>query len=413
MQLDSHLLAPTVLVFVSAPSLVVFCHPLFIALARRKGRGARVEEWKKAGGDEQRAATGGKRPGTGEWSPSVAVAVPMAPAEEHLAGNLHAVLGQRGLRDYRVVLTSEDPNDPSAAVAHEVACAHPEVETRITSSGPAGGSIAKMHNLGVAIRSCENEIIVLADSDVRFGRSDELKSVIAPLRDERIGVVTVAPTYRRPRTLGGVLMATMINADLWPYLAILQVFGVLNVTNGAVLAMRRGFLSELGDLEDLQHQLLSDAVLARKVRWAGRRVILAAEPVSIPTPSLSVPAWWRQVMRWHIGMRRVLPRFEYLLFGYHRSPVLLGGIAFLLFDSSPLRPLFLLIPVLARILSCTLVSIRWIPERETLAEIPLAILTDLISPAIWLISWAQRTIVWRGHSYRIGKDGAAEEVARA
>jgi cellulose synthase/poly-beta-1,6-N-acetylglucosamine synthase-like glycosyltransferase len=267
-----------------------------------------------------------------------------------------------------------------------------------------------MHNLRTALPLCRHEIVVFADSDVELTGPRHLLALTRPLADDRVGLVTAAPIYRAPVTPGGFLLATMINADLWVYFALLFLTGNMNVANGALLAARRSVLANTGDLEDLQYQLLNDTVLARKVRESGRRVVLSPMPAVIPTPSLSFSDWWRQVVRWHVAMRSVLPGLEYVLYGYHRSGALLGLVCFLLVGPSPFRPLFLLVPALARVLSCSLQFVFWLREPRALVEIPLAVLLDLLSPVIWLLSWVEKTVWWRGRAYRVRRGGIAEEI---
>jgi GT2 family glycosyltransferase len=172
-------------------------------------------------------------------------------------------------------------------------------------------------------------------------------------------------------------------------------------------------MEEIHGFQDLQHQLLNDTALARRVRRHGYDVILAADPAMIPTPSLSLLDWWRQVMRWHIGMRSVLPRGEYLLYGWHRSPMLLGLVGFFLFKEWPHHGLFLLIPVCARILSGAGLHLRWLREPRSAGQVLFTIATDLVSPLIWFLSWHGGTVEWKGRIYQIREGGAAEEIGRA
>jgi len=381
------------LVLVSLPSLASLLHPILIALARRK--------WNRSA----------RR--VGAWEPAVSVVVPLAPTEEHGADNMRSVLRQGGLRDYQVVFVAEERDHASAALARAAAAAHPDVDTAIVYSGDPQGRLAKMHNLQAGLLLCRGEVVVFVDSDVGFLGHHDIRRLVRILADDRVGLVTAAPVYRAPRTLGGYLLATMINVDLWAYFSGLFLSGSMNVANGALLAARGSFLAGIGDLDDLQQQLLNDTALARKVRAAGRLVALSGVPVYVRTPSLTVSAWWRQVMRWHIGMRRVLPPVEYVLYGYHRSAMLLGTICFLLAGPSPIRPWFLAVPAGARLLSCAVLSLCWWRERRALPEVFLAVLTDLLSPGIWLLSWMQTTVQWRGRTYRIGKGGTTEEVHRA
>ncbi len=381
-----------VLGLVSLPSTVILLHPFFIGIARRK--------WHRL---IQRVEA---------LEPAVSIVVPFAPTEEHAARNMDSLLRQQGLRDCQVIFVVEDPSHPSAAQARAAAAAHPEADVTIVCAGDPQGRLAKMHNLQTGLELCRHDLVVFVDSDVEFRARDEVHRFVAALGEGRVGLVTAAPTYREPRSRGGYFLATMVNADLWAYFACLYLVGALNVANGAVLAARRSFLGRTGDLGSLQHQLLNDTALARRVRAAGGTVVLSASPASVPTPALSLADGWRQVMRWHVGMRRVLPATEYLVYGYHRSAMLVGALAFLLADPSPVRPWFVAIPALARLLSGAVLCCCWRRGWRAAIEVLMAPLTDLLSPVIWLLSWMQTTVEWRGRTYSVGKGGVVQEVVR-
>jgi cellulose synthase/poly-beta-1,6-N-acetylglucosamine synthase-like glycosyltransferase len=376
------------LVLVGLPSAVILLHPLVVALARRA--------W-------DRLARATEAP-----APAVSVVIPLAATEEHLARNLDRVLRQRGLAAYQVILVAEDRDQPAAARARAAVAAHPEVETAVVYSGDPRGRLAKMHNLRAGLRLCRHPIVVFVDSDATFDGEDDLRRLVRPLADERVGLVTAVPVYRAPRTLGGALTAAMINADLRACLACLYLAGSLNAANGAALAMRRSLLAEIGDLGDFERRLLSDTALARRVRAAGRRVALCADPVVVLTPAMSLADWWRQAMRWHIGMRRVLPAGEYALYGYRGAGLALGVIAYLL----TMRPWLLAVPLLARVICCATLALGGSRERRVGPEVFLVLATDLLTPVIWLLSWARADVRWRKRAYRIGRDGEARELAR-
>ena len=374
------------LLMIAIPSLVVFLHPLSIHMARRKA--------KKQGNSDS-------------WRPSISLVIPLASQEEFAEENFSSYLFQKNLGPYEIIFVAEDPAYPSARIASSLSSVYSNVNSKVVYSGKTNGSVDKMHNLHRGIRDCKNDIIVFVDSDVRFVNAEEIKKLIAPLKSADVGLVTAAPQYHLPHTLGGHLLATMINADLWGYFSVLALLGKLNVANGAILAMRRSMLTRIGNLEDLKQQILNDTIIARRVSNEGKRIFLSHHPAYIPTSSLSMSEWWAQAVRWHIAMRMVLPKTEYFLYGLLRSPVLLGILSFLLCPDNPYRLVFLVLPIVARMVSFGGIQFAWMKEKSGLLGLLFVPFTDMISPLIWGYSWMQNRINWRGKSYSVQKGGIA------
>jgi ceramide glucosyltransferase len=371
---------------IALPSLVILLFPLWIARSRRMDEALRSSEAAPV---------------------SIDVVIPLACTEENLEEHVHACLVQTHPAPVLAVFVAERPEHPSARCVARITREGVPVPARLVFSGDPGAAVAKMHNLIRAAEECRHDSVVLLDSDVLLSRPDHLSLVTAPLHDASVGLVTAAPWYHHPRTIGGYLQATMINADVWGYFASLQAVGSLNVANGAILAMRRETLRAIGDLHDMRHKVLNDTAIARAVRALGKSIHLSAEPAHISTPSTSIADWWHQAMRWHVGMRRVLPRIEFVLFGLLRFPTLAGVIGYFVFVDSPLRFFIPLLPVAARCISFALIADLWKREAAVFLQLLLAPLTDLLSPVLWILAWFGNTISWRGRRYRVEKDGIA------
>lgn len=372
------------LLIIAIPSLIVLLHPLSILMARQKAR---------------------RRSDNSSWRPSISLVVPLASTEQFAQENFCSYLTQKNDGSYEVIFVAEDPTQPSVRIASSLLSLHSNVNARILYSGPANENVSKMHNLCRAIQDCKNEIVVFVDSDVRLSNAEEIRELIGPLKDTEVGLITAAPQYHLPHTLGGHLLATMINADLWGYFSALTVLRKLNVANGAFLAMRRSTLISIGNLENLKRQVLSDTAIAKKVLNKRKRIFLSPNPLYIQTASLRVLDWWNQAIRWHIAMRMVLPKSEYLLYGLLRSPVLVGALSLLLWSNHPYRFVFLVLPILARIISFLGIQLAWIRQKSGLLGFLFVPFTDMISPLIWGYSWVQNQINWRGRTYRVQKEG--------
>lgn len=375
------------LLLIGIPSLVVLTFPLFIFFATQKARLYQDAE---------------SRP------PPISLIVPLAADEEFGENNWRSYFAQKDLGAYQIIFVSEESSQPSSELVSSLIAEHPNLDAKIIFSGKAEEKIAKMHNLVRGIQESKNDIVVFVDSDVCLADEREIRKRIQPFQDKDIGLITGAPLYRRPRTLGGYLAATMINADLWGYFAVLAAARKLVIANGAFLSLRRTTIARIGNFADLEYQVLNDTAIARKVLKIGQKIALSGPPVHIKTPSINFSEWWRQTIRWHIAMRRVLPKFEYFLYGFQRSPLFLGIISFVLGRGFSGSWLFLSVPFLSRILSFLAIQSFWIKEKEGFLQLVLVSLTDFVSPLIWVYSWIHSRIYWRGRYYRVHKGGTAK-----
>jgi len=340
---------------------------------------------------------------------SFTIIIPLAPNEHHLIENTESYFSQRFNGVYEFIFVAEEPKNNSAKIVTQLINDHPHINARLIYSGKVKNTIAKMHNLACAVKENLNDIVVFLDSDVRLKNKKIIREITRPLHDSNIGIITAAQLYRPAKTVGGHLLSTMINADLWGYFAALFVLGKLNVANGAIIAIKRETLKKIGNLQDLDKQILSDTAIAKKIMLLGKKVFLSPHPAQIEPPPLKISDWWNQTIRWHIGMRLVLPIYEYILYGLLRANILFGITIFLLSADSKLSMTVLFIPISSRFFSFLLIQLFFIRSGNNAIELITALFTDLLSPFVWLLSWFKNTIMWRNRSYHLDKNGNLEQ----
>ena len=117
-----------------------------------------------------------------DFTPFVSIIAPCRGLEDGLRDNLAALLQQ----DY--------PEDPSVCVVEGVIKSEDNsarVSARVVIAGEAIDCGQKVHNLRFALASVDarSEVLVFVDSDAR-PQSAWLKSLVAPLVDDRIGAAT-------------------------------------------------------------------------------------------------------------------------------------------------------------------------------------------------------------------------------
>jgi len=124
-----------------------------------------------------------------DYTPFASVIAPTRGLDEGLRENIEPLLKQN-YPEYEVIFVTDRADDLSVPLIEEVvsSSAHP---SRIVFAGAAVDSGQKVQNLRFAVSQVDprSEVLVFVDTDARPD-VDWLKSLVAPLSDERIGAAT-------------------------------------------------------------------------------------------------------------------------------------------------------------------------------------------------------------------------------
>ncbi|HYP52591.1 MAG TPA: glycosyltransferase family 2 protein [Pyrinomonadaceae bacterium] len=127
------------------------------------------------------------------FMPFASVVVPCRGLEQGLRANLAALFRQHYPR-YEILFVSDRAEDPALAAAEEVARHFADesvAAVRFVVAGGAREEGQKVHNLRAAVAEADaaSEVFVFFDTDAR-PKPDWLRSLVAPLADERVGAST-------------------------------------------------------------------------------------------------------------------------------------------------------------------------------------------------------------------------------
>lgn len=125
--------------------------------------------------------------------PFASVLVPCRGLDQGLRANLSALFRQHYPR-YEIIFVSDRQDDPALAVAEELARRFADesvAAARFVVAGHARDEGQKVHNLRAAVGEVDpaSEVFVFFDTDARPA-PDWLRSLVAPLADERVGAAT-------------------------------------------------------------------------------------------------------------------------------------------------------------------------------------------------------------------------------
>jgi ceramide glucosyltransferase len=129
--------------------------------------------------------------GKSDFTPYASVIAPCRGLDQGLRENLAALFLQ-DYAAYEIIFVTDSSADPALAVVEEVRREFgARVRSRVCVAGEATDGGQKVHNLRAAVAEADatSEIFVFVDSDAR-PRANWLRSLVAPLADERTGAAT-------------------------------------------------------------------------------------------------------------------------------------------------------------------------------------------------------------------------------
>ena len=123
--------------------------------------------------------------------------------------------------------------------------ADPGYAEKLPSLGGVGSALAGSAEPRLdQTRSNCDRVIIISDADVHVP-PDLLSNVVAPLRDDRAGLVSCFYRLANPATLAMQVEAIAINADFWSQVLQAQSLKPLDFALGAVMATTRGRASRI------------------------------------------------------------------------------------------------------------------------------------------------------------------------
>jgi ceramide glucosyltransferase len=306
---------------------------------------------------------------------------------------------QQNYPEFEILFGVADAHDPAAHEVQLLQQQFPDAPIRLV----VGTYPARNGKVGVLMHLAQHArypVWLVNDSDIKVDLH-YLSEVIAPLADERNGVVTCL--YRvRPHNLPAAWEAFGIATDFMPSTLVAQLVGVREFGLGSTLAFRAADLKQAGGFAALADYIADDYQLAKRITGLGKRAVLSTYVVETSLAGATWTGIWRHQLRWartirlskgaaylglpiaHAGLWALVAA----LLGKHRIALLLAGV----------RTASALISGGLVLRSPWTAALSW-----------LAPAWDLYSFAVWLASYAGRGVQWRDRVLTIDAQGRISE----
>ncbi|MFY9561505.1 MAG: bacteriohopanetetrol glucosamine biosynthesis glycosyltransferase HpnI [Terriglobales bacterium] len=312
--------------------------------------------------------------------------------------------------EFQLIFGVSDPKDPAIELVRRLQETYPHRQIDLLVCARDLGTNRKLSTLAQMLPAARYEVLVVNDSDIRVA-PNYLRRVIAPLRDDVVGMVTCLYRGIAAGTLGSRLEALGISTDFVPgVLSARLIEKGLHFGLGSTLAFRRADLQAIGGFEAMVDYLADDYEIGRRIAGLGRRVELSQVVVDTFLPAYSLREFFDHQVRWARSVRGARS------WGYV-GLLLTFGMPWALWNLLEAREatwawLLFVLTVVARLAVGLTSAVAVLGDRHALQDIFLLPVRDLIAPIVWAIGLVGNRIFWRGEVFYL-KGGRLERVHEA
>jgi ceramide glucosyltransferase len=350
------------------------------------------------------AAFARRRVSRSGWTPAVSVLKPLLNDDGYLYENLRSFC----IQDYpafEVLFGVQDEHDPAVPVVNRLIREFPHHDLRLVVNARTIGTNRKISNVANLARGARYPVLVLADSDMRVGR-DYLRTVVAPLQNGSVGLVTCLYRSAFHRGLKAALSAMFVNEWFVPAALVASRLEPTRHAFGATIACRREQITAIGGFEAVADYLADHAMLGALISRRGFRVALSPYVVESAGAEPSLTTLLFRELRWTRTYRTLRPLSYFLSVVTHGLPLSL---------------LFVLVSgfqTLALAILAVHLVLRWAGGRAAYAAVGLPVpkgrlalvpLRDGLSFAMWVLSFLGRTVRWHGR-FRVDREGKLHPI---
>jgi ceramide glucosyltransferase len=222
-----------------------------------------------------------------------------------------------------------------------------------------------------------------------------------------LGLVTCPYSGALPVGPAAILEAIGIGADFMPAVLVSRILEGISFGLGSTMVIPREALDAVGGFEPLRDQLADDYQIGNRIKRAGYELMLSdyvAESILGPVRAKEM---WSRRLRWARTTRACRP-------GGYAGLVITHGFALALLlccalGFSPAGREILLTVAALRLSTAACVAIA-AGDRVVLRHLYIVPASDLVTFALYLVSFCGKSVRWRGEEFRLLDDGLLEEA---
>jgi ceramide glucosyltransferase len=299
---------------------------------------------------------------------------------------------------YELIFCVGDRDDPALPVLEKLIRDFPERRIRLLFGSGRSAINDKVAKLVRMVNEAENEFLVISDSDVRV-EPNYLHTVIAPLRDPKVGCATCFYVSIHDQTLAQHLQSIGMYSDFYPGILVARQLDGIKFTLGPTVVTTRSHLAGFGGYEAIENKPADDLLVGRLIAQQGFRVELLPYAVQTVPDYDSPRALFSKRLRWMTVMRHMRPWGHIGLAFTQGLPWSLA--VALTHPSAVIAFTYLGTYAALRVAMTWLVGVWGLKQTGLWKKMPLIVAWDATAFVIWLLTFGRNSIRWRNVDYRI------------
>ncbi|MGI0491805.1 glycosyltransferase [Alkalinema pantanalense CENA528] len=305
---------------------------------------------------------------------------------------------------YEILFGVVDFNDPAVLLLYELQKAYPD-RVRIFPGLTPRGANHKDSTLSYLLEQAQYDWLILADSDIRVA-PDYIQTVVSPLLNGQVGMITCAFIARSPQHLGAAIASLGRCCDFIPSALIARAMdGGLRFAIGMTMALHRSTLEAAGGLH--LNRIGSDYNLGKRVAAAGYRVELSHLIMESDTGRERLRDVYQRELRWSRTIRFNRGSIYYTI-AFCYGPIYC--LPLLLLQGYHDWVIIVSIATLTLRYGQAAIAILSMGAPKLLSWLWVLPLRDGLSFIVWLVGCFGRQVFWRGRKLQIQEDGLIHEI---
>ncbi|MDR3702498.1 MAG: bacteriohopanetetrol glucosamine biosynthesis glycosyltransferase HpnI [Candidatus Sulfopaludibacter sp.] len=297
--------------------------------------------------------------------------------------------------EFEILFGVSDPEDPAIADIERLRGDFPGLPISLRVVTTAAPNL-KAGVLGALAAAARHPVLLVNDSDIKV-EPGYLRSVIAPLAGEKVGLVTCL--YRAAAdSLAARAEALGIATEFAPSVLVARLLGQAEFALGSTMVLRGETLREAGGFAAIADYLADDYQLGRRISGLGYRIRFAAPVVETNLGGSSWAQVWRHQLRWSRTIRVSRPSGYYGYVVTHATfwaAVAFAGGQWWAGAAA----------LALRMAAGVWIGAGILGDRKAAAWFWLIPFRDLFGFAVWVAGVTGDTVDWRGQKLHLYRDG--------
>lgn len=300
--------------------------------------------------------------------------------------------------EYELIFCANDPSDPCVPVIEKLIRAFPRRQIRLLYSAGHTAINDKVAKLRLMEREARYEYLVINDSDVRVD-AQYLRRVVAPLRDPKVGAVTCFYVTPGERSFVEKLQTVGMISDFFAGVLVAWQLDGVNFALGTTMVSTKQRVAGFGGFQVLENRPADDLLFGRLISEQGVEVRLLPYAVETVPDFKGLKELLAKRFRWMTVMRAMRPWGHFgLLFTWG---LLWTTLAVLVHPTLTIAAAYWGSYLFFRVAIMWIIGVQGLRQQGMWSKMPLIPVWDALAIFIWLLSFTQTSIRWRGVAYRL------------